>query len=173
MLLLKGMEVMKKLIIASLLLAVTAITSGCCGKPMPHFADFKEVEFSQPQISDTQALVYFYRPGKFTGSAVNYYINDNVVPVGALKSGSFFYYLANPGNHVFWSETEEKSSVHISAIAGETYYVEGGVRMGMWIGVPSLTLVPEQVGKNAIQKLKYTELTKIPEKAYKTASGQQ
>ena len=164
---------MKKLIIASLLLTVAVITSGCCGKPMPHFDDFKEVEFTQPQTSASQALVYFYRPGKFAGGAVNYYINDNVVPIGALKSGSFFYYLADPGNHVFWSETEEKSSVQISAIAGETYYVEGGVRMGVWIGVPSLTLVPEQIGKTAIQKLKYVELTKIPEKAYKSASGQQ
>jgi len=163
---------MKKTIFASFLLLLTAITSGCCTKPMPHIDDFKQVEFSQPKVPESQALICFYRIGKFTGSAVNYYVNDNVEPIGGLKSGSFFYYLANPGTHVFWSETEEKASVQISAMPGATYYIEGGVRMGMWIGIPSLTLVPEQIGKSAIQNLKYMELAKIPEKAYKAANGQ-
>jgi len=62
--------------------------------------------------------------------------------------------------------------VQISAMCGATYYIEGGVRMGIWIGIPSLTLVPEQISKNAIQKLKYMELTKIPEKVYKAENGQ-
>lgn len=162
---------MRKIII-TLLLAATGITIGCSSKPMPRFEDFKQAEYIQPEYFEEQAVVFFYRPSKFAGSAVNYYINDNLVPIGALKSGSFFYYLAEPGDHVFWSETEEKSSVQISTIAGQSYYIEGGVRMGVWIGIPSLTLVPEEIGEMAIKKLQYYELSEIPEKAYKAARGQ-
>ena len=117
-----------------------------------------------PSLIDAEGdkgLVYFYREARFAGGAISYYIYDNNDMIGASWSGCYFPYYASPGQHTFWGETEAKRYFTVNIEAGKTYYVEAGFGVGMWIGVPALTLVHESIAVPIIQQIDRCELKRV------------
>lgn len=63
-------------------------------------------------------------------------------------------YHAVPGEIEFSAKTAARTSVTIDAEAGETYYIEGTVGVGVLVGHPHLTAVPNDVGAREIVECK-------------------
>ncbi|MEI7661268.1 MAG: DUF2846 domain-containing protein [Bacteroidota bacterium] len=77
-------------------------------------------------ISGNKAVVYIYRPGRFTGAAVNYYVyaNDIKVSEKKLKNNSYLVFYAEPGIYKIWASVSTiYISVELNVEAGKTYYV--------------------------------------------------
>jgi len=105
----------------------------------------------QPKIPQGKALIVFYRPAAFAGGAIRFNINHAEGPVGQLISGSVLYKTVSPGAQTFWSQVISQDAITINATAGQTYYVRGDVKMGLYAGRPSFTQVSEA---QALQELK-------------------
>jgi hypothetical protein len=109
-------------------------------------------------ISETPAIIFFFRPGKIIGSSpeiiVGTYVPDEVIV--ALRNGHWFrseYKYQGLREFVtgIYSMNEGKLSVDI--IAGKTYYVRCSIMKGM--GLQSqLELVDEETGKREMSGLK-------------------
>lgn len=144
----KAMKIMKSLAILALSLVML---SGCA---TTNYAERP----AQMIPEDDAGLIYFFREKSFVGGGVSYAINENGVKLGALKNGTFFVIHATSGRHVYEAKTESGAFVQLDVEAGRTYYVKGGVKMGVLAGRPELVQVTEAEAAGKIEKLKYTSL---------------
>ncbi len=135
---------------------IVLLTGGCASVPTQDTKVY-------PEPRDDKGLVYFFREGKFAGSAISYKIRSDEKIIGAIKNGSYFFYWAEPGTHTFTAKTEAKVSRTLEIEGGETYYIKCGVEMGVFAGRPSMTIVNEQEGKSLLPELKYAVSPKVEE----------
>lgn len=130
---------------------------------MPGHNEYRKL--SSPSITQTseKGTVIFFRESRFVGGGVTYYIYDGNNKIGASWSGCYFHYLAEPGDHTFWGETEAKKYITLNIAAGKTYYIETSFGFGALIGVPAFTVVTENVALPLLKDINYCELIKITE----------
>lgn len=83
--------------------------------------------------------VVFFREKKFVGGAVSYKVREGETELGKLSNGVFFVHVAEPGAHEYTVHSEAKDILNLEVEAGETYYVVGGVTMGILAGRPNLS----------------------------------
>jgi len=136
------------------LICTMTLLLGCATVEMPDKQYFIPAE-DPGYTNSSQSTVIFYRQDRFAGGAVKYYINDGNKTIGALKSGSYFRYKTEPGSHYFWAENEKISSVKLDCDPSGRYFIEGTVSMGMWMGNPELSLVPNSVANTRLDDLQY------------------
>ncbi len=95
------------------------------------------------------AVIYFYRPQSFYGSAIGYKIrkDDNEI-IGRVRNGEKFEYKTSDfGEHEFYGQTESKSSVVINVERGQEYFIRCGIKTGVAVGSPQLTLINNSIGR--------------------------
>jgi hypothetical protein len=107
-----------------------------------------------------KGLVYFYRESEFVGSARGIYISAGDTRIGALNSGTYFVYWAEPGKNVFSAENalDDNAVRTINIEPGKKYYLRGELKFGFWDVEPHLTIVHEAEGESAIDSLTYATL---------------
>lgn len=156
---------MQKILLIITIFAMVIIT-GCARMPLQG----EYVKDTPPQIvqNSENGTVYFLRESAFGGGAISYFIFEDDTKIGVLKSGSYFIHQAKPGKHTYWAETEARASVTIDVAAGQTYYVEGSIGLGMWAGRPQLTEITRKVAEKFLPDLAYIRLaTPEEQEAYK------
>ena len=159
---------MKRVVV--LMLGLVFVFCAACAK-MPQRSDYvKEAVAPQMEADAENGLIYFFREWAFGGGAISYFVQEDNVNIGLLKAGSYFAHKTTPGKHTYSSETESKSSVLIDVQAGQTYYVEGGIGVGYWAGVPKLDEVTKPVFDKVKSKLEYIRLASPAEKNERKAN---
>ena len=83
--------------------------------------------------------IVFFRDKKFTGAAIRYKVREGATELGKLSNGSYFVHVAEPGAHEYTVHSEAKDILNLEVEAGETYYVIGGITMGILAGRPNLS----------------------------------
>lgn len=83
--------------------------------------------------------IVFFRPSKFTGAAIGYKVREGTTELGKLRNGKYFVAAVEPGAHEYTVHSEAKDILNLEVEAGETYYVQGTVTMGMFAGRPNLS----------------------------------
>ena len=95
------------------------------------------------------AVIYFYRPSNGYGSFLGYKINtekDSII--GRMRNGEKFEFKTTKfGNQTFYGELETKKEIVINVEKGKEYYVRCGVKTGIMVGRPELTVVDNHIGK--------------------------
>lgn len=86
-----------------------------------------------------KALVVFFRPSRFTGAAISFKVREGEVELGKLKNGTYILTQVDPGKHTYTVHSEAKDITNIEAEEGETYFLSGGISMGLMVGRPNLT----------------------------------
>lgn len=109
---------------------------------------------SLPQPPAEKGLVYFFREKAFQGSAVTFGVYDGSDKIGVLQAGTFFFIEAEPGLHTYSAKTEVSDRLHVVVEAGRSHFIEGSVRLGLFVGQPELRLVNETEGKVAVEGLR-------------------
>lgn len=116
-----------------------------------------------PTENANKGLIYIYRESAYGASLRGIYVTADGKRVGALNSGTYFVYEANPGSVVIsvenWMSKEDPSRT-IKVEAGKSYYIQGGFKSGFWDIQPTLMIMNEAEGEGAIQPLKYETLEK-------------
>ena len=82
--------------------------------------------------------VIFYRPSKMVGMALSFSVREDGKGVGKLGNGSYFALTAAPGEHTYTIESEVTDKLTLEVDAGETYYVQQSIGMGIMMGRPHL-----------------------------------
>ncbi len=127
----------------SLLVPTLLLGLAGCG---PHGPAFSPVA----QLPQDKALVYIYRTGAL-GAAVTYTVHSGNEDIVDLQTGGYYPYFAEPGEREFWARTEAKTSTTELLRAGETYYLQGGIGVGFFVGHPKLQFVSREVGEKEIK----------------------
>jgi hypothetical protein len=83
--------------------------------------------------------IVFFRESKFVGGAIGYKVREGETELGKLSNGSYFVHVTTPGPHAYVVHSEAKDVLNLEVEAGETYYVVGGVSMGVFAGRPNLS----------------------------------
>lgn len=83
--------------------------------------------------------VVFFREKKFVGGAVGYKVREGENELGKLSNGTYFVSVVEPGAHEYTVHSEAKDILNLEVEAGETYYVTGGITMGVFAGRPNLS----------------------------------
>ena len=163
---------MRKAILALLIVAACVALAGCAKMPLRE--DYVYEQPAQALTADDSAgLIYFYRESAFTGGGISYFIFEDDTKIGLLKSGTYFVHKPTPGKHTYLAETEARAAVTLDIQAGQTYYIEGGVGMGVWAGRPQLTEVTKPVADKLLPGLKYIRLSTGEEAAAIRAKDRQ
>jgi hypothetical protein len=135
----------------AVLLIVSLVASHLSGCASVRYEDIDGI----PDVQEGKGLVLFYRKSAVGGSALTYQLHDGTELIGVLRSGSFFYRHSEPGRHTYKAQTVASSSLLIDVVAGETYFVEGDVTMGLRVGHPRLRQRTADKAGPAIAKLRY------------------
>jgi len=106
-----------------------------------------------PEPKEGQGLVVFYRLSNFKGKAIRFNINHAEGTLGQLLSGTYVFKHVDPGEHTFWSQAISEDSITLSVEAGQTYYIQGTVKMGVLAGRPKFKQVSESKAKEGLAKL--------------------
>ena len=104
-----------------------------------------------------EALIYYYRPSHFVGSAISYDVKENGEIITTLYNGGYYPHITKAGEKTSTAETEATEAIYFSAEKGKTYYVRGGVDMGAFVGRPSLKLIPPEQAQEEIQDCRIIE----------------
>lgn len=101
--------------------------------------------------------IVFFREKKFTGGAISYKVREGQTELGKLSNGSYFILPVTPGPHAYTVHSEAKDVLNLEVEAGETYYVAGGVTMGVFAGRPNLSPSDEAAFAPLKPRLKHTQ----------------
>ena len=83
--------------------------------------------------------IVFFRPSKFVGGAIGFKVREGTTELGKLRSGKYFIAAVEPGTHEYTVHSETKDVLTLEVEAGETYYVQGTITMGVLAGRPNLS----------------------------------
>ncbi len=104
-----------------------------------------------------KAQIVFFRPSKMLGGAIGFKVREGEQELGKLRSGNYFIYLAEPGTHEYTVHSEAKDVLTMEVEAGETYFVQGTISMGVLAGRPNLSPSDEATFTAIASKLKLRE----------------
>jgi len=98
--------------------------------------------------------IVFFRDKKFVGGAVSYKVREGETELGKLSNGTYFVSVVEPGAHEYTVHSEAKDILNLEVEAGETYYVTGGITMGVFAGRPNLSPSDQAAFDTLVGKLK-------------------
>ena len=85
--------------------------------------------------ADEKATVYFVRASSL-GAVINFALFDGEQVIGRLNGMKYMRYECDPGKHLFWARSENKSFVEAELEPGKTYLIDvipqmGGIKAGV------------------------------------------
>lgn len=101
--------------------------------------------------------IVFFRPSKFAGGAIGFKVREGTTELGKLRSGKYFVAAIEPGLHEYVVHSEAKDVLTMEVEAGETYYVQGTITMGIMAGRPNLSPSDQATFDGMANKLKLAE----------------
>lgn len=115
----------------------------------------KDANASRLPADADYAMVYFYRPRNFAGSAVGYNVrtNDETVLGRARNGEKFEYKVTDFGEQTFRAKTEAESALTIDIQKGQEYFIQCTVKMGALLGRPELRLIENRQGIKEYEEL--------------------
>lgn len=133
--------------------AATATTEAAVAAPAaPAAAASTASVVGQPEAGKAQ--IVFFRASKFTGAAIKVAVYEGDKPLGVLKSGTYFVASVEPGTHQFAVNAKGKDPLPMEVEAGETYYVNGSISMGVLAGNSNLSPSDAAAYQASLPKLK-------------------
>ncbi|MBX9402316.1 DUF2846 domain-containing protein [Lysobacter sp. BMK333-48F3] len=101
--------------------------------------------------------VVFFRPSNFVGGMIGFKVREGKTELGKLRSGKYFVASVEPGAHEYVVHSETKDVLNLEVEAGETYYVQGSITMGLLVGRPNLSPSDRAAFEAVADKLKLAQ----------------
>lgn len=98
--------------------------------------------------------IVFFRESRMMGAAIGFKVREGDTELGKLRSGKYFVVAVEPGAHEYNVHGETKDVLNMEIEAGETYYVQGTLGMGIVAGRPNLKPSDEATFAGMSKKLK-------------------
>jgi hypothetical protein len=121
-------------------------------------ASLKEQGLYTSTHNPNKGLILIYRKTSMFAESIGISIKANGKRLGALDSGTYFVYEADPGPVTVaaegWFLGDRTCTIDVEP--GKQYYIQGTLALGFPLAVPSLAIVNDIEGKEAIKGLKYS-----------------
>ncbi len=137
--------------------------SGCVSLPLATPEQDRAAKLFN--VDPEKASVYLFRKSSGYGAVITFPITLDGREVGQTKSGSFFLFKLNPGEHDIWvkggdsvKSLNKKYLMHISVKKGEIYYLEQTASSAR---TPRLEFVDKKRGMNIVSKCDLLEEQKF------------
>jgi hypothetical protein len=127
--------------VASMVLAASALAQESPA-PAPAAAQNAEPATAPAPAAAPESAtgtVVFFRPSKFVGAAIGFKVRENGAELGKLRNGKYFILKVAPGTHQYDVHSETKDVLNLEVEAGQTYYVQGVLGVGIIAARPNLT----------------------------------
>lgn len=121
------------------------------------------------EASGDMGTIVFFREKKFVGAAVSFKVREGDQELGKLSSGTYFIATIPPGPHAYTVHSEAKDVLNMEIEAGETYYVQGSISMGVLVGRPNLSPSDAATFNAVKDKLKDSAAKKVNGKKKKNS----
>ena len=139
----------RKVGLLTLILGMFAL-AGCASGP-----GYAEYAATMQPVGEGNGRIYMYRPSSF-GAAVKPMIRVNDDEVGQAVAKGFFFVDLPPGDYNIAASTEAERNLDVTLDANEEMYVRLEMKMGAFVGHVKPVLVDAAVGKEEIQKTKFS-----------------
>ena len=137
---------MNKFALVASLACLTTIV-GCATGP-----DYKIYSSTLNPPKEGDSRVWFYRPSKMLGSAVQPIIYINDTPVAKAQPGSFFYADRPPGTYELRCTTEWADKTQLTVVENRVTYVRLSLLPGVFVGHILPKVVSEEDALKEIQR---------------------
>ena len=118
--------------------AMATNAASSASTPAPTATNAPDASASGTPANSGSAAVVFYRPWKFVGGGMGFIVREGTTELGKLRAGKFFVLQVTPGKHTYVVHSGASDDLTIDADAGETYYIEGEIGMGVIVGRPHI-----------------------------------
>lgn len=107
--------------------------------------------------SEGKAVVYFVRVSKL-GGLINFRFFHNDKYIGRFNAQKYMRYECDPGEHLFWAKSENRSFMTATLEAGKIYVVEvmpmmGGLKAGVKLSPVDFSNPPKEKWMEKMHKL--------------------
>ncbi len=136
--------IMNKLVLLASLACVAL--AGCATGP-----DFKTYSSTLSPPKEGESRIWFYRPSKMFGCAVQPVVFINDTPVGKAQPGCFFYADRLPGTYELRCTTEWADKAQLTVVENRVDYVRLSMLPGVFVGHVLPDVVPEDKALKEIQ----------------------
>ena len=137
---------MKKLVLLASLICIASLVGCATG---PEFSTYRGT-LSPPKEGDSR--VWFYRPSKMLGSAVQPIVYINDTPIAKAQPGSFFYADRSPGTYELRCSTEWADKAQLTVVQNQVTYVRLSLLPGVFVGHILPKIVSEEEALREIPK---------------------
>ena len=105
--------------------------------------------------SSSCAWLYVYRPKSFVGAAIGYDLHMDDSVICRIKNNSKYAIpLVKEGKTEIWAKSEQKVKFVINVKCGKTYYIKCGIKMGIIVGRPEMSMVAPEQGEVEYESVK-------------------
>ena len=125
--------------------------SGCASGPTVSQASNFE---SAPKNGMSRLVIY--RPKGLAGFAIQPTIKVNGKETGKCKPNGVFFIDVPSGNHQITAATEWQSKITVETKNSDVIYVRCGLRIGLFVGQPTLTVVADSKAMVEVSVLSFT-----------------
>lgn len=113
-------------------------------------------EFKNP--ADNKAGLYVYR-NSFVGQALKKNVYLDGVLLGETANKVYFYKEIEPGQHQLSTESEfSDNAISFYADAGNNYFAEQYIKMGVFVGGANVRMVTEEEGMKNVRECNLAEI---------------
>jgi len=141
----------------TVLFVLFSLLTGCATVQMASKdQDVALKEFQKPAAN--KAGLYVYR-NSFAGQALkkNVYLDD--VLLGETANKVYLYKEIEPGQHQLSTESEfSENTISFYADAGNNYFVEQYIKMGVFVGGANVRMVTEEEGMKNVRECNLAEI---------------
>lgn len=124
-------------IVAALALAASAPAALAEPATTPNAASAQPVQLPPPPPGKGQ--VVFYRKPLFSLVPFNWIAREGTAEICEMVAGAYCIATVDPGTHTYEVHSEAKNDLTLEIDAGETYYVIGGISMGLIVNHPNIS----------------------------------
>ena len=146
---------MKKLLVV---VAILLLVSGCATVPMGSDVETQQAKEVQAPSGDNSGI-YLYRKDTVFGAALTKSIWIDGECIGDSAKGVFFYHeVEGDKDHTISTQSEfSPNDLIIHTKAGELYFVEQFIKMGVFVGGAGLEQKDPETGRKDISELKLAQ----------------
>lgn len=120
---------------------------------------YEETNKSRLPADADYAVVYFYRIKSSQGALIGYKIrNEEDEIIGRVRNGEKFEYRTKEfGPYEFTAKTENPTKITIDIEQGQEYFVSCGIKPGVLVGMPTLSLIENSLGMKEYESIEVKE----------------
>lgn len=138
-------------LLAGAFLLITLLAGGCASVPMASVED--DTRAKAHSVPAGKSLIYVYR-NESIGGAIRMTVLLDRRAMGETGPQTYYVFEVEPGEHEIKSLAEDVSTLQLTTVADQAYYVWQEVKMGMWKARSLLQQVDEATGRAGVAESK-------------------